>query len=141
MQICNKFSRRPRFLLPRISQISRIFSAANTKIYFPQISRISFPQISQIYAEWEFGFPDFPRSAIAVLKKWPQIQSMKTALRENEISYAIRRAIFTVYNKLGPGLLESVYEAALCLELTRSGLKVSRQVGIPVIYDGENLDL
>src|SRR6267378_6602415 len=114
MQICNKFSRRPRFLLPRISQI---------------------------YAEWEFCFPDFTRSAIEVLKKWPQIQSMKTALRENEISYAIRRAIFTVYNKLGPGLLESVYEAALCLELTRSGLKVSRQVGIPVIYDGENLDL
>ena len=66
---------------------------------------------------------------------------MKTALRENEISYSIRRAIFAVYNKLGPGLLESVYEAALCHELRQCGLEVKRQVGIPVIYDGENLDL
>jgi GxxExxY protein len=66
---------------------------------------------------------------------------MKEVLRENEISYAIRGAIFNVYNELGPGLLESVYEAALCHELRQSGLEVKRQVGIPVIYSGENLDL
>jgi len=66
---------------------------------------------------------------------------MKAVLRENEISYAIRGAIFKVYNTLGPGLLESVYEAALCYELRRSGLEVKNQVGIPVIYNGENLDL
>ena len=49
---------------------------------------------------------------------------MKAVLKENEISYAIRGAIFKVYNELGPGLLESVYEAALCYELRRSGLEV-----------------
>ena len=66
---------------------------------------------------------------------------MEEVLRENEISYIIRGAIFKVYNELGPGLLESVYEAALCHELRQSGLEVKSQVGVPVIYNGENLDL
>ncbi len=38
-------------------------------------------------------------------------------MTENEISYKIRGAIFAVYNKVGPGLLESAYEAALSYEL------------------------
>ena len=38
---------------------------------------------------------------------------------ENEISYKIRGAIFTVYNNLGPGLLESAYEVALRIELEK----------------------
>jgi GxxExxY protein len=66
---------------------------------------------------------------------------MKEVLKENEISYMIRKAIFTVYNKLGPGLLESVYESALCIELEASGLEVQRQVGIHVSYEGEDLDI
>ena len=39
-------------------------------------------------------------------------------MTENEISYLIRGAIFKVYNTLGPGLLESVYELALAYELS-----------------------
>ena len=76
-----------------------------------------------------------------MLKNGPRFQSMKAILRENEISYAIRKAIFTVYNTLGPGLLESVYEAALCFELRSAGLDVRSQADIPVVYKGEKLDV
>ena len=41
-------------------------------------------------------------------------------MTENEISYKIRGAIFNVYNNLGPGLLESAYEAALKIELEKN---------------------
>ena len=52
----------------------------------------------------------------------------------NEITYEIRGAIYDVYKELGPGLLESVYEEALCFELERRGLKVERQKHVPIIY-------
>lgn len=42
-----------------------------------------------------------------------------------------------MYNKLGPGLLESVYEMAMATELKRRGLRVERQVRIPVVYGDE----
>ena len=60
-------------------------------------------------------------------------------MTENEVSYAVRGAIFNVYNALGPGLLESVYEAALCYELRKAGLKVEQQKPIKVVYDGHVL--
>jgi GxxExxY protein len=60
---------------------------------------------------------------------------------ENEISYIIRGAAFKVHSKLGPGLLESVYEAALAYELKKLGYRVRSQVGIPVIYEDERLEL
>ena len=62
-------------------------------------------------------------------------------MSENEISYKIRGAIFKVHKKLGPGLLESVYEAALTYELGVKGLKVKTQVSLPVIYEMVRLDL
>lgn len=62
-------------------------------------------------------------------------------MEENEISYKIRGCIFNVYNTLGPGLLESVYEAALAHELSNLGLKVNTQVPIPVVYNDINLEL
>ena len=58
---------------------------------------------------------------------------------ENEISYEVRGAIYDVYRVLGPGLLESVYEEALCYELEQRGLKVERQRHVPVIYKGNEL--
>ena len=60
-------------------------------------------------------------------------------MTENEISYQVIGAIYKVYNELGPGLLESVYEAALCYQLRKDGLKVDNQVRLPVIYDGHVL--
>ncbi len=59
----------------------------------------------------------------------------------NELSYKIRGAIFTVHNELGPGLLESVYEAALVYELTSGAMIVSSQVGVPVHYKDVQLEL
>jgi len=60
---------------------------------------------------------------------------------ENDISYQIRGAIFTVYNALGPGLLESVYETVLTYVLTENGLDVKRQVKLPVVFEGITLDV
>ena len=54
----------------------------------------------------------------------------------NEISCQIRGAIYDVYRAMGPGLLESVYEEALCFELVQRGLKVERQLHVPIIYKG-----
>lgn len=61
-------------------------------------------------------------------------------MTENELTYQIRGAIWDVYNDLGPGLLESVYEEALCYELEQRGLKVERQQQVPVIYKGNVLN-
>jgi len=60
---------------------------------------------------------------------------------ENKISYDIRGCAFKVFNNLGPGLLESVYEATLAYELKKSGHKVRRQVGLPLQYESEKLEL
>ena len=60
---------------------------------------------------------------------------------ENEISYAVRGAAFKVHSTLGPGLLESVYEAALAFELRKAGYEVQRQLGIPVRYSDVDLEL
>jgi GxxExxY protein len=62
-------------------------------------------------------------------------------LELNELSYKIRGAIFSVYNELGPELLESVYEAALVHELLKIGLKVQNQVTLPVVYKDVKLEL
>jgi GxxExxY protein len=60
-------------------------------------------------------------------------------MTDNELTYEIRGAIFDVYNELGPGLLESVYEEALAFELESRGLEVVRQVSVPIIYKGHEL--
>ncbi len=62
-------------------------------------------------------------------------------MTENEISYKIRGAIFTVFNALGPGLLESAYEAVLAYELREVGLEVKTQTGLPFIYNDVQLDV
>jgi len=62
-------------------------------------------------------------------------------MSENDISYIIRGCIFKVYNAVGPGLLESAYEAALAHELTKEGLSVQQQVGIPFNYESIHLEV
>ena len=59
----------------------------------------------------------------------------------NEISYQIRGGVFDVYNELGPGLMENVYEKALIIELLNRGLQVENQVPIEVLYKGFDLGL
>jgi len=58
-----------------------------------------------------------------------------------EITYKIRGAIFKVHNTLGPGLLESVYEAALSYELIEEGFYIQTQLGVPVHYNNIKLEL
>lgn len=62
-------------------------------------------------------------------------------MTENEISYQIRGCIFKVFSRLGPGLLESAYEAALKYELEQSGLPVQAQVALPMIYESVRVDI
>ena len=56
------------------------------------------------------------------------------------MSYTIIGAIYNVYNNLGPGLLESVYESALTYELTKKGLRVDRQVEVPILYENIKIE-
>jgi GxxExxY protein len=63
-----------------------------------------------------------------------------TAVTHNEISGVIVDAAFKVHTTLGPGLLETVYEAVLEKELLRRGLRVRRQVSVPIRYDGLEFD-
>ena len=56
--------------------------------------------------------------------------------REESIAEEIVDAAYTVHKKLGPGLLEKVYEICFCHELSKRGLKYQRQVDIPIVYDG-----
>jgi GxxExxY protein len=62
-------------------------------------------------------------------------------MTENDISYKIRGAIFKVFNALGPGLLESAYEAVLVHELKKDGLNIESQVALPLIYDDIKMDV
>jgi GxxExxY protein len=58
----------------------------------------------------------------------------------NLISYEIIGAAYHIHSELGPGLLESTYEVCLEYELTKQGLKIERQVALPVKYDNIKLD-
>ena len=61
-------------------------------------------------------------------------------MKEYQLTYQIRGAIYDTYNALGPGLLESVYEETLVYFLRKRGLLVERQVQVPLIVDGNFLE-
>lgn len=61
-------------------------------------------------------------------------------MTENELSSIIIGAAIDVHTLLGPGLLESVYETCLYYELKEIGLKVERQLDLPVVYKNVHLD-
>ena len=61
-------------------------------------------------------------------------------MTENEIAKHIVDAAFRVHTSLGPGLLESVYEAVLAQELTRRGLHAERQQALPVVWENVHLE-
>ncbi|UKB81829.1 GxxExxY protein [Chryseobacterium sp. MEBOG06] len=61
-------------------------------------------------------------------------------MKENEISFFIRKSIFSVYNELGPGLLEKVYEKVLAYELKNNGLKVNTQVPMKITFRDTIID-
>jgi GxxExxY protein len=65
----------------------------------------------------------------------------KDAKDENELSRIILDAAFRVHSAVGPGLLESAYEACLAYELRNEGLTVLTQVPLPLIYKEVKLDV
>ncbi len=62
-------------------------------------------------------------------------------MTENEISKILVNIFLKVHRALGPGLLESVYEAAICYELNKAEIKYRRQADIAVSYENIKLDL
>lgn len=61
-------------------------------------------------------------------------------LKENKIAKLVVDAAYHVHTKLGPGLLESVYEVVLAHEMEKRGLAIERQVSIPIQYNGLVID-
>ena len=61
-------------------------------------------------------------------------------MEENEIAKVIVDAAIKVHTDLGPGLLETVYQAVLAHELRKRGLAVEREVPVPIVYDGLKYD-
>ncbi len=60
-----------------------------------------------------------------------------TQIGNKELSSRVIEAAIEVHKVLGPGFIESVYESALCLELSRLGVAFERQKTVPVLYRGE----
>ena len=58
---------------------------------------------------------------------------------KDDLSYRVIGCALEVYKTLGPGLLESVYEKALVVELTNKGIKAERQVPVNIFYKGVEL--
>lgn len=58
---------------------------------------------------------------------------------KDDLSYRVIGCALEVYKTLGPGLLESVYEKALVIELTNKGIKAERQVPVNIFYKGVEL--
>ena len=57
-----------------------------------------------------------------------------------DLAAALVDSAFKVHRTLGPGLLESVYESCVCIELTRRGISYERQAPMPLVYEGVNVD-
>lgn len=69
-------------------------------------------------------------------------EGAKRGISLAELSHQIIKAALRVHSELGPGLLESAYEACLLLyELRKAGLETKSQVPLPVIYDNVSLDI
>lgn len=58
----------------------------------------------------------------------------------NKLGREIVDAAFKVHKNLGPGLLEKIYEICLCHELSKKDIKSTRQIDIPIVYDGLTFD-
>ena len=62
-------------------------------------------------------------------------------MHENEVAKIVVDVAYQIHSRLGPGLLESVYEAVMAHELRKRGLQVEVQVPIPVEWDGVRLEV
>ncbi|RMH46026.1 MAG: GxxExxY protein [Alphaproteobacteria bacterium] len=67
-------------------------------------------------------------------------QRTRSSAELNQLSQRVLDAAYRVHSALGPGLLESAYEHCLAYELGKQGVAVARQVSIPIVYDGLEID-
>ena len=77
---------------------------------------------------------------MSILNKITAEKTAESAESINTLTGLIIGVAIEVHRILGPGLLESAYEACLAFELKNRGLKVERQVELPLCYKGMNLD-
>lgn len=63
-----------------------------------------------------------------------------TSPEEERTATAVVEAAYRLHARMGPGLLESVYEACMAYELQKMGHQVQRQLPVPIVYDGLPLD-
>jgi GxxExxY protein len=68
------------------------------------------------------------------------MQGLFLKMTENEIGAIVIELAISVHRELGPGLLETVYEVALVRELQQRGVRVERQVCVPITYKGIHFD-
>ena len=73
-------------------------------------------------------------------KRFTALRAIGLIMDINELSSKIIGAAIEVHKKLGPGLLESVYEECVCHELSLRGISFERQKPLPVVYKGKKLD-
>ena len=73
-------------------------------------------------------------------KSFTALRAIGLIMDINELSSKIIGAAIEVHKKLGPGLLESVYEECICHELSLRGISFERQKALPVVYKGKKLD-
>ena len=62
-------------------------------------------------------------------------------MHENDIGDLVLESAIRIHKAFGPGLLESVYERVLCMDLEKRGLEVQSQVAIPIVYEGMALGI
>jgi GxxExxY protein len=67
-------------------------------------------------------------------------EKWKSTMTENEIGTIIVDQAIKLHQAIGPGLLESVYEAVLARKLEQAGLEVKRQVPVPIVFEGIEFD-
>ena len=83
------------------------------------------------------------QKSLCLVSLWykPKMTTFEPLSAETErIGGVVVNAAFQVHSALGPGLLESVYEACLCHELRQRGIPFQSQVVLPVVYDGVRID-
>lgn len=68
-------------------------------------------------------------------------EGVKRSFSPADLSHEIIKAALKVHSVLGPGLLESAYEACLLYELQKAGFRVASQVPLPLVYESVKLDI
>jgi GxxExxY protein len=81
-----------------------------------------------------------PRRKEAELCAFASLRGLREAMTENEIAKVVVNAAYKIHTTLGPGLLESVCVTVLAYELEKAGLRVSREVAVPVVYESVHFD-